>query len=345
MSPNPNPGFQAAVADRYVIDRVLGRGGMGTVYLARDVKHGRQVAIKVLSEQAVAHVGAKRFVREIRLMARLQHPHVLPLLDSGEAGGSPYYVMPYVKGGSLRDLLDQKGKLAVAEAVEIIREIGGALEHAHENFLLHCDIKPENILLSGGHAVLADFGVARGIRAGNSWRAMTDTAGGTAEYASPEQATGEWDLDGRSDVYSLACVLYEMLAGEPPYSGETDRAAIASRFTRPVPELRVVARNVPLGISRAVRKALAVDPRLRFKSVSRFVRMIEDAAVAGGTSLLGAVSIQGRRALAGGHSLWLNGPALMMRRFRARSRKTLEAARVVADSTTGRRLRQDSLAG
>ncbi len=334
------------MADRYVIDRVLGRGGMGTVYLARDVKHGRQVAIKVLSAEAVAHVGAKRFHREVRVMARLQHPHILPLLDSGEAGGSPYYVMPYVKGGSLRDLLKKKGRLHFAEAVEITREVAGALEHAHENFLLHCDIKPENILLSAGHAVLSDFGIARVIRRGaNSWRADTDSPGGTAEYISPEQATGDGDLDGRSDVYSLACVLYEMLAGEPPYSGASDQAAIASRFTRPVPQLRRVARNVPPGISRAVSRALAVDPGVRFKSVARFIRVIEDSALAGGTSILGALSIQGRRALAGGRSLWLNGPALMARRLRARSRTTLEAARVAADSTTGRRMRQDSMAG
>jgi serine/threonine-protein kinase len=346
MSPNPNPRFQAEVADRYVIDRVLGRGGMGTVYLARDVKHGRQVAIKVLSAEAVAHVGAKRFLREVRVMARLQHPHILPLLDSGEAGGSPYYVMPYVKGGSLRDLMNNKGRLQLAEAVEITREVAGALEHAHENFLLHCDIKPENILLSAGHAVLSDFGIARVIRRGaNSWRADTDGPGGTAEYISPEQATGERDLDGRSDVYSLACVLYEMLAGEPPYSGESDQAAIASRFTRPVPQLRLVSRKVPPGISRAVSRALAVDPGFRFKSVSHFIRVVEDAAVAGDAGFFGALSIRGRRALAGGRSLWLNGPALMARRMRARSHNTLEAARAVADSTTGRRLRHNGLAG
>ena len=263
--------FQAALSDRYIFDRVLGRGGMGTVFLARDVKHGRQIAIKALSPEVVADVGERQFSREIRVTAQLQHPHILPLIDSGKAADSLYYVMPYLKAGSLRDLLHEKRRLSVAEALNIVSDVAEALEHAHESGLIHCDIKPENILMSAGHAVLADFGVARAQHVeGRPWRAMVDSSGGTPAYVSPEQATGD-HLDARSDIYSLACVLYEMLTGQAPFAGDSDQATIADRFTKPVPRIEELVRSVPSGISLAVAKAMSVNPQMRFPSVGRFM--------------------------------------------------------------------------
>ena len=263
--------FQAALSDRYIFDRVLGRGGMGTVFLARDVKHGRQIAIKALSPEVVADVGERQFSREIRVTAQLQHPHILPLIDSGKAADSLYYVMPYLKAGSLRDLLNEKKRLSVAEALNIVSDVAEALEHAHESGLIHCDIKPENILMSAGHAVLADFGVARAQHVeGRPWRAMVDSSGGTPAYVSPEQATGD-HLDARSDLYSLACVLYEMLTGQAPFAGDSDQATIAHRFTKPVPRIDELVRGVPSGISLAVAKAMSVNPQMRFPSVGRFM--------------------------------------------------------------------------
>ena len=263
--------FQAALSDKYIFDRVLGRGGMGTVFLARDVKHGRQIAIKALSPEVVADVGERQFSREIRVTAQLQHPHILPLIDSGKAAGSLYYVMPYLKAGSLRDLLNEKKRLSVAEALNIVSDVAEALEHAHESGLIHCDIKPENILMSAGHAVLADFGVARAQHVeGRPWRAMVDSSGGTPAYVSPEQATGD-HLDARSDIYSLACVLYAMLTGRAPFAGDSDQATIAHRFTKHVPRIDELVRGVPSGISLAVAKGMSVNPQMRFPSVVRFM--------------------------------------------------------------------------
>lgn len=342
MTRHESAQFQAALADRYVIDRVIGRGGAGTVYLARDVKHSRQVAIKAVAPEATARLGAKRFLREIRLTARLQHPHILPLLDSGAAGGCLYYVMPYVKGGSLRDRLTSTGRLPLREALTVFRGVAGALGYAHHNFLLHCDLKPENILMSEGHAVLADFGIARAIgTASHPWRAESGAAAGTAEYISPEQATGEREIDARSDVYGLACVLHEMLAGEAPFTGATDAAAIARRFTEPIPDVRIAARSVPSGIARAIKKALALDPRQRHRSVAKLVRDVEYGAVVGRSPLTplrirvwGVVSRL--RAVAGGA---IGGP---LRRLAIRSRRTWEVA---GTATGGASLPSDSLAG
>ena len=202
---------------------------------------------------------------------QLQHPHILPLIDSGKAADSLYYVMPYLKAGSLRDLLNDKKRLSVAEALNIVSDVAEALEHAHESGLIHCDIKPENILMSAGHAVLADFGVARAQHVeGRPWRAMVDSSGGTPAYVSPEQATGD-HLDARSDIYSLACVLYEMLTGQAPFAGDSDQATIAHRFTKPVPRIDELVRGVPSGISLAVAKAMSVNPQMRFPSVGRFM--------------------------------------------------------------------------
>src|SRR5213596_3477985 len=231
--------LQAALADRYALERELGRGGMATVYLARDLRHGRLVAIKVLRPEIAAALGPERFLREIQTAARLTHPHILPLHDSGEAAGSLFYVMPYIEGESPRDRLEREGQLPLEEALRISREVAAALSHAHSHDVVHRDIKPENILLSGGEAVVADFGIARAIVAAGA-ETLTDTglAVGTPGYMSPEQATGAEQLDGRSDVYSLGCVLYEMLAGHPPFLGTTAYEILARHAVDPVPPIR-----------------------------------------------------------------------------------------------------------
>src|SRR5689334_25189836 len=210
----------AALADRYRIERELGAGGMATVYLAEDLKHRRRVAIKVLRPELGAAVGAERFLREIETTANLRHPHILPLYDSGSAGGLLYYVMPLVEGESLRDRLAREKQLPIDDALRIAREVADALSYAHARGVIHRDIKPENILLEGGHAVVADFGIARAVSTAGADR-LTETgmAIGTPMYMSPEQAAGDPDLDGRSDLYSLGCVLYEMLGVQAPFTG------------------------------------------------------------------------------------------------------------------------------
>src|SRR6059036_3826222 len=202
-----------ALAGRYAVERELGRGGMATVFLAEDLKHRRPVAIKVLHAELAAALGAERFLREIEIAARLQHPHILPLYDSGAAGGVLYYVMPYVEGESLRDRLDRDKQLGLEDALRIATEVAGALAYAHSRGIVHRDIKPENIMLSGGTAVVADFGIARAVSAAGEGQHLTQTGTimGTPAYMSPEQASGSAEIDGRSDEYSLACVLYEML--------------------------------------------------------------------------------------------------------------------------------------
>src|SRR5438477_6716207 len=211
---------RASLAGRYTIERELGRGGMATVYLARDLKHDRPVALKVLRPELAASLGADRFLREIQVTAHLTHPNILPLLDSGRADEFLYYVTPYVEGESLRSRLERERQLPVDEAVRLAAAVAGALDYAHRHQIIHRDIKPENILLEDGQAVVADFGIARALHAAARGKPRaTGVAVGTAAYMSPEQAAGEGALDGRSDVYSLACVLYEMLAGEPPHTG------------------------------------------------------------------------------------------------------------------------------
>src|SRR5437588_2413750 len=244
---------------------------MATVYLARDLKHGRQVAIKVLGPEIAAALGPERFLREIELAARLTHPHILPLHDSGQAGASLYYVMPYIEGESLRDRLEREGPLPLEDALRITREVAGALGYAHSHDVVHRDIKPENILLSGGEAVVADFGIARALtQAGGTRLTETGIPVGTPAYMSPEQASGGGPIDGRSDVYSLACVLYEMLAGEPPYTGPTAQALIAKVMVDPVPAVRRLRPTVPPGVDQALRKALAKAPADRFASMAAF---------------------------------------------------------------------------
>src|SRR6184192_1868660 len=264
-------GLKAALADRYAIDRELGHGGTATVYLAQDLKHGRSVAIKVLRPELAAALGAERFLREIEIAARLTHPHILPLHDSGEASGFLYYVMPFVEGESLRDRLNRERQLPVEEAVRIAREVATALSHAHGHNLVHRDIKPENILLSGGEAVVADFGIARAIVAAGADK-LTDTglAVGTPGYMSPEQAMAQPHIDGRADIYALGCVLYEMLAGHPPFLGTTAQEILARHTLDPVPPLRTIRRDLPEAIEHAVRKALAKAPADRWRSPAAF---------------------------------------------------------------------------
>jgi eukaryotic-like serine/threonine-protein kinase len=211
-----------ALADRYRIDRELGAGGMATVYLAEDLKHHRKVAIKVLKPDLAASLGADRFLREIETTANLRHPHILPLYDSGAAGEFLFYVMPFVEGESLRDRLTRERQLPLDDALRIAREVADALGYAHSRGVVHRDIKPENILLENGHAVVADFGIARALSAAGGDRlTQTGLAVGTPVYMSPEQAAADADIDGRSDLYSLGCVLYEMLGGQPPFTGPT----------------------------------------------------------------------------------------------------------------------------
>jgi eukaryotic-like serine/threonine-protein kinase len=263
--------LRAALADRYPIERPLGRGGMATVYLARDVKHHRQVAIKVLHPELTAGLGTERFLREIRIEAGLQHPHILPLHDSGEADGFLYYVMPYVAGESLRQRLTRETRLPVEEALQLASDVADALGYAHEQGVVHRDIKPENILLSGGHALVADFGIAKAVEvAGDSRLTETGWGMGTPAYMSPEQILGD-AVDGRSDLYGLGCVLYEMLAGHPPFTGASARAVFTRHQLEPPPSMLGQRPDVPAHIEEALRKALAKHPGDRFSTTGEFL--------------------------------------------------------------------------
>ena len=266
-----------ALADRYTILRELGRGGMATVYLADDRRHGRQVARKVLKSELGVLLGPDRFAREIRIAAALNHPHILPLYDSGrvpgtgDGGGLLFYVMPYVRGGSLRDKLTRDRQLSVHEAVSLVRQVALALDHAHAHGLVHRDVKPENILLHEGEAMVTDFGIALAAATAPGER-LTETGYliGTPDYMSPEQATGERTLDARSDVYSLGCVLYELLAGEPPHASAAARSVIARRLIEPPPRVRRVRPAVPAHVDEALAQALAVEPSRRFPTAAAF---------------------------------------------------------------------------
>ncbi len=264
-----------ALGDRYAIERELGRGGMATVYLAHDVHHDRPLALKVLRPELAAVLGPERFLLEIRTTARLQHPHILPVHDSGEAAGVLWYTMPYVEGESLRDRLRQEIQLPLEDAIAITREVGLALDYAHRHGVVHRDIKPENILLSDGQALVADFGVAHALEQGSEGR-LTETglALGTPAYMAPEQASGG-PVDARSDIYALGCVLYEMLAGEPPFTGPTPQALIAKRFTDPVPSIRRVREGVTEEIEKLLARALSKAPADRYRTAAELVRALE----------------------------------------------------------------------
>jgi serine/threonine protein kinase/Flp pilus assembly protein TadD len=267
------------LSDRYTVDRLLGRGGMAVVYLARDRKHDRSVAIKVLRPEVLIGSGAQRFLLEIQILARLQHPNILALLDSGtsdEPSPRPYYVMPYVEGETLRDRLTREGPLPVAEALRLVREIGEALHYAHGQGLIHRDVKPENVLLSQGHALVADFGIARAVGSAAGDRLTQHGMGlGTPSYMSPEQVEGGHELDGRADQYSLACVLYELLAGQPPFTGPTAGAVMARQVLDPVPPLTTLRPAVPGGIRRAIERALSKVPGDRFATIPEFLAALD----------------------------------------------------------------------
>ncbi len=260
-----------SLADRYTIERLLGHGGMATVHLAEERKHKRKVAIKVLKQEFGASVGAERFLREIGIAARLSHPHIVPLIDSGESDGSLYYVSPYVPGGSLRDRLNRERNLPVDDALRIANEVGAALDYAHRNGFVHRDVKPENILFADDHALLADFGIAHvASSAAEEPLTLGGLALGTPEYMSPEQASGESDIGVAGDVYGLACVFYEMLAGEPPFRGATPRATMAKQVTEKARPLRTLRPDAPAGFERVLEKALAKDPAQRFPTIADF---------------------------------------------------------------------------
>ncbi|HEV2083444.1 MAG TPA: protein kinase [Gemmatimonadales bacterium] len=273
------PRLQAALADRYRIERPLGRGGMATVYLAHDLRHDRPVALKVFHPELTPALG-ERFVQEVRVAAKLSHPHILTIHDSGEAGGLLWYTMPVVDGESLRQRLDREGQLPVGDAVRIACTVAEALAHAHAHGIVHRDIKPENILLFAGEPMVADFGIALALdRVGQERLTQTGFSLGTPAYMSPEQACAEPHLDGRTDIYSLGCVLYEMLAGEPPYTGPTAQAIMAKRLSQAPLSLRTV-REVPEALDQAIQTALARNPADRFMTAHDFARAITEGAAA-----------------------------------------------------------------
>jgi serine/threonine protein kinase/Tfp pilus assembly protein PilF len=273
--------LRAALGASYVFDRELGRGGMATVYLAQDCKHDRVVALKVLHPDLAASLGPERFLREIKLVARLNHPHILPLFDSGEADSFLYYVMPYVEGESLRERLDRENQLPVDEAVHHAKAIASALDYAHRQKIVHRDIKPENVMLYEGEAMVMDFGIAKAVSvASNETLTQTGMMVGTPAYVSPEQAAGETNLDGQSDQYSLACVLYEMLSGERPFTGPTAAAVMTKRFSEAPASLRTVRGNVPEHVERAVTKAMSTDPSTRFSTTALFAQALGSEVLA-----------------------------------------------------------------
>jgi serine/threonine-protein kinase len=272
---DPLAGLAPALADRYRIERELGHGGMATVFLAEDLKHHRLVALKVLQPAIAAAVGSARFLREIEIAANLAHPNLLPLYDSGEAGGFLYYVMPYLEGETLRDRLVRDTQLPLEDAISIVCDVADGLQYAHLHDIVHRDIKPENILLQGGRAVVADFGIARAISA-SAKESLTSSGVviGTAQYMSPEQAFGEHEVGLRSDIYSAGCVLYETLAGEPPYTGPTTQAVITRHAVAEIPSVRLLRPDVPEEVDEIIRKALGKVPASRYSSAASFAKSL-----------------------------------------------------------------------
>ena len=264
--------LSVALAARYRLERKLGQGGMAVVYLAHDLKHDRAVALKVLRPDLAAEVGPARFLREIQIAARLHHPHILPLYDSDQVDDLVYYAMPYIEGETLRDRLAREHQLPIPDALQIAREVADALQYAHLSHVMHRDIKPANILLDGGHALVADFGIARAVGGGEL---LTQQIIGTPSYMSPEQVDGSEYLDTRTDIYSLGCVLFEMLVGEPPFRGTTVTAVIANRLIAPNPSPRMFRELVPESVDAAVRQAIAILPADRFSTAAQFAAALE----------------------------------------------------------------------
>ena len=280
------------IGDRYLIERALGRGGTATVYLARDTRYERPVAIKLLTPELATAVAAKRFIKEILLTARLQHPHILTILDSGEVDGLPFYVSPYLPDGSLRTRIDRDRQLPIDESLLIVREVADALDCAHAHGVIHRDIKPDNILFASGHACIADFGIAQALdRAGGERLTKSGIVLGTPEYMSPEQARGHSALDPRSDVYSLACMLYEMLAGMPPYLGPTPSAIIAQLTSHPPRPLHAFRADVPPYLADAITRAMHADVESRTDSVRAFSEELGVPLGAKGSPMLPHVAI------------------------------------------------------
>ena len=272
--------LEAGLTDQYALLRELGRGGMATVFLATDLKHDRPVAFKVLHPDLAQSLGPERFQREIRLAARLQHPHILTVHDSGATAGHLWFTMPFVEGESLRDRLRRERQLPLEDALRIARQAAQALHYAHEHGVVHRDIKPENLLLtSDGNTLVADFGIARALgSADDDQLTQTGMSVGTPAYMSPEQATGDRALDARSDVYSLGSVLFEMLAGEQPYTGPTMQAILMKRLSEPVPRVRSGRPSVPEAVDAAISKALAVVPADRYATAALFAQALDQAA-------------------------------------------------------------------
>ena len=289
--------LRTALASDYRLERVLGTGGSATVYLAHDLKHDRQVAIKVLHHELSATVGADRFIREIRVAARLTHPNIVPLLDSGRADDAPYYVMPFIEGEALRVRLERGERVPLDEAIALLTEVADALEYAHAAGIVHRDIKPENILLLRGHALVADFGIARALTRATETDPGTSTTGGmivgTPAYMSPEQAVGEGEIDGRSDLYSLAIVLFEMVSGTPPFSATTMQGLIAKRFKEAAPRLSSRVAGIPETVDDAVAAALALDPADRPAGPVAFARLLAGREVRPTSTVVSAVTISG----------------------------------------------------
>jgi serine/threonine protein kinase/Flp pilus assembly protein TadD len=274
----------SALSDRYRMDREVGRGGMATVFRAQDLKHDRPVALKVLHPELAAALGSERFLREIKVAARLNHPHIVPLHDSGQADGLLYYVMPFVDGESLRQRLVRQKQLSLEEAIDIARDVAAALDYAHRQQVVHRDIKPENVMLHEGEALVTDFGIAKAISAaGGQNITQTGVAVGTPAYMSPEQAAGEGDPDGRSDLYSLGCMLYEMLGGSPPFTGPTTQAILSRRFTEEVPSIRAARPTVPEALDQALSRALARVPADRFSTGAQLIQALGSGGHSGST--------------------------------------------------------------
>src|SRR5262245_6686072 len=298
MSETPSHLTQS-LSGRYSLEREIGQGGMATVYHARDLRHEREVALKVLRPELAAIVGAERFLAEIKTTANLQHPHILPLHDSGEVDGTVFYVMPFIEGETLRDRLVREKQLPVEEAIRIAIEVAGALEYAHQHKVIHRDIKPENILLQGGHALVADFGIALAASKTEGGTRMTETGMslGTPHYMSPEQAMGEREITAKSDVYALGCVLYEMLTGEPPFGGPTAQAIVARVMTEEPRSLTLQRRTIPRHVEAAVNRALSKLPADRFASAAQFGEALLNpgAMPLGMTSASQAAAPGGRR--------------------------------------------------
>ncbi len=295
------PHLTAALSDRYVIERELGAGGMAVVYLAHDRKLEREVALKVLRPELGAVLGAERFLAEIKISARLDHPHILTLIDSGDADGMLYYVLPFVRGETLREKLNREHQLGLDEAVAIAKQVASALDYAHRQGLVHRDIKPENIMLQEGEAMLTDFGIALAVKeAGGNRLTQTGLSLGTPQYMSPEQATGDRGIDARSDVYSLASVLYEMLAGEAPVSGASAQAMIAKLMTEKPTDLRILRDTVPIGVDAAIMKALAKTPADRFATAEEFARALDAGLMPTTGTVAAAAPARKRTMLIGG---------------------------------------------